>query len=92
MYYQVGNKCLEKHQAENLYFSLVVPRIKENGQIVRPTSGPPWRQFSHCRPLLLLLPAPNPPSDPQSGLETGWIVFGILASVYFVSLLQKVLK
>ena len=74
MYYQVGNKCLEKHQAENLYFSLVVPRIKENGQIVRPEyNGSLWNNL-------------------QSGLETGWIVFGILASVYFVSLLKKVLK
>ena len=27
MYYQVGNKCLEQSQAENVYFSLVVPQI-----------------------------------------------------------------
>ncbi|PAX23297.1 hypothetical protein CKX34_11760, partial [Neisseria gonorrhoeae] len=44
MYCQVGNKCLEKHRAENLYFSLVVPRIKENGQIIRPEyNGSMWK-------------------------------------------------
>ncbi|EGC56764.1 hypothetical protein NMBM13399_1221 [Neisseria meningitidis M13399] len=89
MYYQVGNKCLEKHQAENLYFSLVVPRIKENGQIVRPEyNGSLWK-MSDGQPLRLLLAECSPKDNLQSGLETGWIVFGILASVYFVSLLKK---
>lgn len=92
MYYQVGNKCLEKHQAENLYFSLVVPRIKENGQIVRPEyNGSLWK-MSDGQPLRLLLAECSPKDNLQSGLETGWIIFGILASVYFVSLLKKVLK
>ncbi|ELK97954.1 hypothetical protein NM9757_0935 [Neisseria meningitidis 9757] len=89
MYYQVGNKCLEKHQAENLYFSLVVPRIKENGQIVRPEyNGSLWK-MSDGQPLRLLLAECSPKDNLQSGLETGWIVFGILASVYFVSLLKR---
>lgn len=92
MYYQVGNKCLEKHQAENLYFSLVVPRIKENRQIVRPKyNGSLWK-MSDGQPLRLLLAECSLKDNLQSGLETGWIVFGILASVYFVSLLKKVLK
>ncbi|CBA07477.1 hypothetical protein NMO_1562 [Neisseria meningitidis alpha14] len=60
MYYQVGNKCLEKHQAENLYFSLVVPRIKENGQIVRPEyNGSLWK-MSDGQPLRLLLAECSP--------------------------------
>ncbi|EJU70495.1 hypothetical protein NMEN80179_1226 [Neisseria meningitidis 80179] len=89
MYYQVGNKCLEKHQAENLYFSLVVPRIKENGQIVRPEyNGSLWK-MSDGQPLRLLLAECSPKDNLQSGLETGWIVFGVMASVYFVSLLEK---
>lgn len=92
MYYQVGNKCLEKHQAENLYFSLVVPRIKENGQIVRPEyNGSLWK-MSDGQPLSLSLAECSPKDNLQSGFETGWIVFGVMASVYFVSLMKKVLK
>ncbi|MBW3886979.1 hypothetical protein HHC19_10755, partial [Neisseria meningitidis] len=69
-----------------------VPRIKENGQIVRPEyNGSLWK-MSDGQPLRLLLAECSPKDNLQSGLETGWIVFGILASVYFVSLLKKVLK
>ena len=35
MNYQVGNKCLDKAQAENIYFSLVVPQITSDGQIIQ---------------------------------------------------------
>ncbi|KER39094.1 hypothetical protein F528_1949 [Neisseria meningitidis 992008] len=77
---------------KNLYFSLVVPRIKENGQIVRPEyNGSLWK-MSDGQPLRLLLAECSPKDNLQSGLETGWIVFGVMASVYFVSLLKKVLK
>ncbi len=43
-------------------------------------------------PLRLLLAECSLKDNLQSGLETGWIVFGLVASVYFVSLLKKVLK
>lgn len=43
MYYQVGNKCLEQTQAENVYFSLVVPQISQDGQIIKPEyNGSVW--------------------------------------------------
>ena len=35
MYYQVGNQCLEQQQAENVYFGLVVPVLKPDGQIIQ---------------------------------------------------------
>ncbi|MBR7229709.1 hypothetical protein BCD50_07430, partial [Neisseria meningitidis] len=92
MYYQVGNKCLEKHQAENLYFSLVVPRIKENGQIVRPEyNGSLWK-MSDGAPLRLLLAECSPKDNLQSDLETGWRVLGRLASLFFVVCVEKVLE
>ncbi|ENW3388464.1 TPA: hypothetical protein ACS668_001844, partial [Neisseria gonorrhoeae] len=68
MYCQVGNKCLEKHRAENLYFSLVVPRIKENGQIIRPEyNGSMWK-MSDGQPLRLSLAECSPKDNLQSGL------------------------
>ncbi|MBR7225840.1 hypothetical protein, partial [Neisseria meningitidis] len=88
----VGNKCLEKHQAENLYFSLVVPRIKENGQRVRPGYNGSLRKKADGQPLGLLVAEWSPKDNLQSGLETGWVVFGIRAAVFFVFLLKKVLK
>ncbi|SPY05623.1 integral membrane protein [Neisseria meningitidis] len=43
MYYQVGNKCLEQSQAENVYFSLVVPQITQDGKIIKPEyNGTLW--------------------------------------------------
>ncbi|HEZ0493933.1 TPA: hypothetical protein WI938_001726, partial [Neisseria meningitidis] len=54
-------------------------------------NGSLWK-MSDGQPLRLLLAECSPKDNLQSGLETGWIVFGILASVYFVSLLKKVLK
>ncbi|UXX20114.1 hypothetical protein NDL72_06440 [Neisseria gonorrhoeae] len=91
MYCQVGNKCLEKHRPKT-FISAVVPRIQENGQIIRPEyNGSMWK-MSDGQPLRLSLAECSPKDNLQSGLETVRIVFGVLASVYFVSLLKKVLK
>ncbi|PAX23015.1 hypothetical protein CKX34_13610, partial [Neisseria gonorrhoeae] len=54
-------------------------------------NGSMWK-MSDGQPLRLSLAECSPKDNLQSGLETGRIVFGVLASVYFVSLLKKVLK
>ncbi|UOO78103.1 hypothetical protein LVJ85_06505 [Neisseria sp. Dent CA1/247] len=89
MYYQVGNKCLEQSQAENVYFSLVVPQINQNGEILKPEyDGNTWKLNGLI--LKASLPECNPVDNLKSGLEIGWILFGVMASVYFVGILKKV--
>ncbi|HFC8542326.1 TPA: hypothetical protein ACFP4Q_000433 [Neisseria weaveri] len=88
MYYQVGNKCLEQHQAENLYFSLVVPQITESGQMIKPEyNGSIWTLNGQT--VQPNLPKCDPVDNVKSGLETGWLLFGVISAVYFVSITKR---
>ena len=88
MYYQVGNQCLEQSQAENVYFSLVVPQISQDGQIIKPEyNGSVWTLNGQI--LKAALPQCDPVDNLKSGLETGWILFGVMAAVYFVSITKR---
>ncbi|MFV2028591.1 hypothetical protein [Neisseria sp. S1] len=91
MYYQVGNKCLEQSQAENLYFSLVVPLIKPDGTILKPEyNGLGWQLSGQT--IQANLPACDPLDNFNSGLEIGWLIFGLMASLFFVSLIRSQFK
>ncbi|MRN38042.1 hypothetical protein CRG49_012850 [Neisseria sp. N95_16] len=91
MYYQVGNKCLEQSQAENVYFSLVVPQITQHGQILQPQyNGSVWTLNGQT--LKAALPQCSPTDNLKSGLETGWILFGVMAAVYFVSITKRLFQ
>ena len=91
MHYQVGNKCLNKAQAENIYFSSVVPQITSDGQIIKPDyNGTSWQlngQIIHSN-----LPECNPADNVKNGLEIGWFVFGVMAACYFVIVIKRLLK
>lgn len=88
MYYQVGNKCLERFQAENVYFSLVVPRITEDGRLLKPEyTGKSWQLNGET--VQASLPQCSPAENVAEGLELGWLLFGVMASVYFVMVLKK---
>ena len=90
-YYQVGNKCLEQSQAENVYFSLVVPQITQDGKIIKPEyNGTLWKLNGQA--IKADLPKCYPGENLKSGLDTGWILFGVMAAVYFVTLLKRVLR
>ena len=88
MYYQVGNKCLEQGQAENVYFSLVVPQITQDGQIIKPEyNGSAWTINGQI--IKADLPQCDPAENLKSGLEIGWLLFAVMASVYFVSITKR---
>lgn len=88
MYYQVGNKCLEQTQAENVYFSLVVPQISQDGQIIKPEyNGSVWTLNGQA--IKADLPKCDPAENLKAGLDTGWFLFGIIAAVYFVSITKR---
>lgn len=91
MYYQVGNRCLEQVQAENVYFSLVVPQINQNGELLKPEyTGSSWQMNGIT--LKAALPECSPLDNVESGLEVGWLLLGVMASVYFVSIAKGLLK
>jgi hypothetical protein len=91
MHYQVGNKCLDKAQAENIYFSLVVPQITSDGQIIKPEyNGIAWQLNGQI--IQANLPECNPADNVKNGLEIGWLVFGVMASCYFVIVIKRLLK
>lgn len=91
MYYQVGNKCLEQSQAENVYFSLVVPQISQDGQIIKPEyNGSVW--LLNGQTIKADLPQCNPAENLKLGLETGWLLFGVMAVVYFVVITKRLFQ
>ncbi|WP_308018554.1 hypothetical protein [Neisseria bergeri] len=91
MYYQVGNQCLEQHQAENVYFSLVVPKITEDGKIIKPEyNGKDWKIDGQI--INADLPECDPYENLQDGMYIGWLIFGIAASVYFVIVIKRLLR
>lgn len=91
MYYQVGNKCLEQSQAENVYFSLVVPQISQDGQMVKPEyNGHVWQLNGQT--IKADLPQCDPVENLKDGLETGWLLLGLMAAMYFVVIVKGLMK
>ena len=91
MGYQVGNQCFEsKELAENHYFSLVVPQIKD-GQIVQPKKiGNQWQLNGQA--INAYLPTCDPAENFRSGAELGLEVFMVMAAMYTFLILKKIIK
>ena len=82
MYYQVGNKCLEQSQAEKRLFQLGSTSNNPRRQIIKPEyNGTVWKLNGQT--IKADLPKCDPSDNLKSGLETGWLLFGVMAAVYF---------
>ncbi|MCP1661308.1 hypothetical protein [Neisseria perflava] len=91
MYYQVGNQCLEQSQAENVYFSLVVPTVTEDGRILKPEyNGTGWQLDGQV--IKADLPQCSPEENLKDGLETGWLIFGVMAACYVIIVVKRMLR
>lgn len=91
MYYQVGNKCLEASQAENLYFSLVVPQVMPDGRLIKPEyNGSSWSFNGQL--ITSSLPSCDPTDNLKNGMESGWLLFGVAAALYVFVVLKKVFR
>lgn len=92
MGYQVGNQCfLDKKQAENYYFSLVVPIVGADGKIHKPEYlVNQWKMNGEV--LEAHLPECDPEQNLKDGLQLGWLIFGILALVWGITVIRRLLR
>lgn len=91
MYYQVGNQCLPEKEAENLYFSLVIPVIRSDGRVIKPEyNGKVWKVAD--KKVEASLPECSPMQNFNSGAEIGWMVFGVMAALFYVAVIKRLLK
>lgn len=92
MGYQVGNQCFSTLvQAENHYFSLVVPAATPDGRLVRPEhQNGQW--FMNGQLLQAQLPECDPAQRFAEGVELGWLVFGVMASMFVFTIIIKMLR
>lgn len=90
MGYQVGQTCYaKKSDAENAYYSTVVPVINANGELIQPQ----WSELGgwtlNGQTISAALPECNPIENFQDGQMIGWSVFGIYAAVWAVLLIRR---
>ena len=92
MGYQVGNQCIaDKVQAENHYFSLIVPTVGQDGRLHHPTySNGQWKLNGQV--LQISLPECDPAQNFRDGAELGWYLFGIMAAVYVFGIIKKQIR
>ena len=91
MYYQVGNKCLTEKEAEKLYFSLVIHVIRQDGRVIKPEyNGKVWKVADE--EVKAYLPECSPMQNFNSGAEIGWMVFGVMAALFYVAVIKRLLK
>ena len=92
MGYQVGNQCFSTlEEAKNHYFSLITPSVSADGQLVRPFyNGKDW--FMNGQILNLRLPECDPVKNFSNGAELGWLILGVMASLYVFRIIKGLLK
>ena len=92
MGYQVGLVCYtERKDAENVYFSQVSPSILPDGKLVKPEYiGNQWQLNGQI--LTANLPECDPAKSMKDGAELGWLVVGIMASLFVFRLIREQLK
>lgn len=92
MGYQVGNQCFaSKELAENHYFSLVVPTILQDGSLAKPTyNGKNWQLNGTI--LKAELPECDPLQNFADGSEVGWLIFSVMAAMYSINVVKKLIK
>lgn len=89
MGYQVGHICYSsKQQAENAYFSQVLPQLSTDGKLYQMIYTPAGWIFEGHQ-----VNAHLPPCDPvenfQDGMLIGWGIFAIAATLWGIQLLHK---
>ena len=92
MGYQVGNICYAtKTEAENAYYSNVVPVITQGGQLMQPIyNGTVWQLAGNT--ISSGLPECDPLQNMKDGSLIGWGVFSILLSLWSIKLIHQRLR
>lgn len=92
MGYQVGLNCYAtKQQAENEYFSKVVPVINQDGQLQQMKHTPTGWQLNG-QTVQASLPECNPVDNFNDGQQIGWMVFTILLLIWATNMIKERLK
>lgn len=90
MGFQIANTCYpNREQAENAYFSQVVPRIGQDGELVQVqySKGRGWTLDGQI--VQAYLPECNPAENLKDGMIVGWLVFGIMAAAWSVKFVAQ---
>ena len=92
MGYQVGNNCYATRQdAENVYFSLVPPKIGDDGKLYQLNFTKfGWKYGEQI--LKAELPECNPIDSMKDGSYIGWSVVAIMAAVWGIRLIWQKLR
>ena len=92
MGYQVGNVCYSnKTEAENAYYSNVVPVITQGGQLIQPIyKGKSWQLAG--KTINSGLPECDPIQNMKDGSLIGWGVFTIMLALWSIKLIQQRLR
>lgn len=92
MNYQVGNTCYEnKSQAENVYFSKVVPVISSDGQLNQVLfDGNKWTYQG--KEIHAYLPQCDIQQNFKDGMYVGSLVMLIMISVWSIRLMIKIIE
>ena len=78
MGYQVGNQCFsEQKEAENFYFSQIVPTIGPDGKLYQPTFFKSQGWIYQGQKLQIYLPECSPEQNFKDGLELGFLFLGV---------------
>lgn len=90
MGYQVGNVCYTtKKEAENVYFSKVVPVIAADGKLHHPIYQDAW--YYNGRILQISLPECEPLDNFKLGFELGFYFISIFIVLFVFDLIKKIL-
>ena len=74
MGYQIGNQCVDKKvEAENHYFSQVIPTITADGKLLQPTYQTTQGWFYQGKKLEISLPKCDPVQNFKDGMELGFL-------------------
>ena len=89
---QVGNNCYATRQdAENVYFSLVPPKIGDDGKLYQLNfTKYGWKYGEQI--LKAELPECNPIDSMKDGSYIGWSVVAIMAAVWGIRLIWQKLR
>lgn len=92
MGYRVGNTCYSNYSdAQNVYFSAVVPIISNDGTFIRPVyNGSTWTlngvvletSFSTC----------DPAQNFRDGVELGWLFAGLLTLAFGFTIIKRLVR
>lgn len=91
MGYRIGNVChATREEAENVYFSQVLPAVGADGQLHQPVyTASGW--MYHGKAIQAYLPTCDPVESFTDGLLIGWSLFAIAAAVWGIKFLGRFL-